>query len=558
MRLLLIATFLLPLLMIPALLRGRALSLAPWTLLPGLALALLASENLMLELPWLLLGTSLGLDASGRVFLFFSAGLWLIAGLYGNAYLRGDPLRRRFSALFLSTAAGNLGLIVAQDAGSFYAFYALMTFAAYGLVIHSGTPSARRAGLVYLSMAVFGEMLLLVALLLAADAAASVRIGAMAAAITSSPQGESIAAFLLLGFGVKIGLPLLHMWLPLAHPVAPTPASAVLSGVMVKAGLLGWLRFLPLGLVALPELGLALMLAGLTAVFLGVAAGLLQDNAKSVLAYSTISQMGYLTLGVGAGLGTPALWPLLLPALLLYAVQHAFAKAALFLGVGVLQAARDDAARRLALAGLLLPALALAGAPLSGGLLAKTALKVPLLALPPPWPSLLVLLLALGSVATALLLARFLTLAWQRADALPTRTGLAASWCLALLGCLLAPWVALAGLGLSAPAAGSQLWGAAWPLLLATGAWLLLARWRPAVAVPSMPPGDLLIPLQSLLDHALRCWQAVASVVQLPAPPAWLNRFRCAPILPPALRQPALALLGVLALLLLALQGGPG
>ena len=94
------------------------------------------------------------------------------------------------------------------------------------------------------------------------------------------------------GFGIKAGALALHFWLPLAHPAAPVPASAVLSGAMIKAGLLGWLRFLPLGYAALPAAGLGLVGVGLAAALIGAAAGALQRNPKTVLAWSSVARWG--------------------------------------------------------------------------------------------------------------------------------------------------------------------------------------------------------------------------------------------------------------------------
>lgn len=294
----LILPILLPLLIVPLLLfpasRAMGLRLAPWAPLAGLMLALTAPADPHLDL----LGTSLGLDDTGRLFLLFTALVWLLAGWFAHGWLRDDAGKHRFWAFFLAAQAGNIGVCLALDAASFYLLFALMTFAAYGLVVHSGTVEALRAGRMYLTMAVLGEALLVAGMLLAVDAADTHRLADLAA----SPLAGPAAVLLIAGFGIKVGVPLLHMWLPLAHPVAPVPASAVLSGVMLKAGLLGWLRFLPLGTHALPEAGAVLMVAELAAMFLGVGAGLAQRNPKVLLAYSSVSQMGFMTLGVGAGL----------------------------------------------------------------------------------------------------------------------------------------------------------------------------------------------------------------------------------------------------------------
>jgi len=488
--------------------RTAALALAPWVPLPALGLALFGTPGVTLEVPWLLLGARLGLDATARVFLFFTAALWLSAGIYARAYLAADPRRTRFSGFFLLTFGGNVGLILAQDVASFYLFFALMTFAAYGLVVHEGSAAARRAGRVYLVMAVLAEALLLTGFVLLVHAAGTLDIALASEAIATATGRDTIVALLLAGFGVKAGTVLLHLWLPLAYSVAPTPASAVLSGAAIKAGLLGWLRFLPLGMAALPDLGVLVIAAGLIAAFYGVAVGVTARDAKVVLAYSSISQMGLMSVGVGAGLLAPQAWPVLLPALTLYALHHAFAKGSLFLGVGVV--ARAGRAGAGMLFGQLLPALALAGAPLTSGALAKTRLKDALAMLPAPWPDSLGWLLALAAVGTSVLMIRFLFVtATARSPAravvplLWWAWGLL--WLLWLLGFgLLARTVPLAwSPDLMARAlAPSGLRAGLWPVVAGTfiaALVMLPLLQRVATRVPPIPPGDILVPIERAL-----------------------------------------------------------
>jgi hydrogenase-4 component B len=468
--------------------------LAPWAALPALLAALLAPPDLTLDLPWLLLGARFALDDTGRLFLLFTALLWLVGGLYARGYLAADPRRAGFTALFLVTQAGNLGLCLAMDAASFYLAFAVMTFASYGLVVHDRSAEAWRAGRIYLILAIVGEVLLLTGLLLLSQAAGTLDLAIAPGTLADHPRAALITVFLLLGFGVKAGLPLLHVWLPLAHPVAPTPASAVLSGAMIKAGLLGWLRFLPLGVVALPEWGTAVMALGLIAAFGGVLAGLTQDNPKTVLAYSSISQMGFMTLGVGAGLLRPDLWPALATAVALYALHHGLAKGALFLGVGVLQRAGD---RPWLDWGLLLPVLALAGAPSTSGALAKAELKAALIGLPAPWPVVLNWGLPLAALGTTLLMARFLWTLHRDDHAAGNAWPLIIPWLGLLLAVAgLAWWLAPEGAfeRLLHPTA---LWSAAWPFL--AGATLALLASRRTGWIPTIPAGDLLVPVERAL-----------------------------------------------------------
>ncbi|MFP5506750.1 MAG: proton-conducting transporter membrane subunit [Gammaproteobacteria bacterium] len=485
---LILASLALPLLLalLVALPRSRAvaLALAPGAPLPALVLALAAREPLLFDLPDVLTGLQLGVDDTGRVFLLFTSLIWLAAGWFARGWLADDPRRARFAVFFLLTQAGNLGACLALDPAGFYAFYALMSFAAYGLVAHDGDTAARRAGRVYLVLAVAGEMLILSGLLLALGLA---------------PDHPWAVACLVLGFGVKVGLPLLHVSLPLAYVAAPAPAAAVLAGAIIKAGLLGWLRFLPLGDAALPDAGQILMLAGGVAIVGGSVIGLMQREPGAILAYSSVSQMGHFMLGVGAGLAAPELWPLIAAALVVYAAHHALAKAALFLGLGVV--ARHGASFA-HLAGLALPALALAGAPFTSGMLAKLGLKDALAALPAPWGDALPALLAVGALGTALLMARLL---WRVREAPIVGDAPTALWM---------PWaLTLAGVaGLTAGLAPSASWTAAlqpdallaalWPILAALA--LAAAALKLRLRAPQLPAGDLLVPVERLFTALAR------------------------------------------------------
>lgn len=531
---LLVAAILLPLVLaalMPAhATRTAALAVAPWAPLPALGLALFGTPGVTLDVPWLLLDARFGLDTTARIFLFFTAALWLCAGIYARAYLAADPRRARFSGFFLLTLAGNLGLILAQDVASFYLFFALMTFSAYGLVVHDGSAAARRAGRVYLVMAVLGEALLVMGFLLLVHAAGTLDIARAAAALSTAAARDTIVVLLLAGFGVKAGAVLLHLWLPLAHPVAPTPASAVLSGAIIKAGLLGWLRFLPLGMVALPDLGAFVIVAGLIAAFYGVAIGVTERDVKVVLAYSSISQMGLMAVGVGAGLLAPQAWAVLLPAVTLYALHHAFAKGLLFFGVGMV--ARAGGVRPWMLFGQLLPALGLAGAPLTSGALAKTHLKDALAMLPAPWPDWLAWLLPLAAVGTSVLMIRFLFVtAATRAPMRAVAPGLWLSWGLLwllwLLGFALlahtATWPVLQDL-LARALTPTGLWAGLWPL--AAGAFVVALVMLPlsrhaSARVPPVPPGDLLLPI----ERALRWLGATAPRIPAFAAPRLAPAF---------------------------------
>lgn len=505
--------------------RAVALGWAPWMPLLAVAIAVVAPSEAVVSLPWLLLGTQLGMDAATRVFLCFTALLWTCAGFYARTYLAEDPAQQRFVAFFLTAMSGNVGLVLAHDVVSFYLFFALMSFASYGLVIHDGSDEAYRAGRVYIVLVVVGEVLLVSALFLMVPAADTVTFSAVASAAAVAPRRDLIVALTLTGFGIKAGMLPLHVWLPLAHPVAPTPASAVLSGAMIKAGLLGWLRFLPVGEGAFPGWSGFCIASGLLAAFYGVLIGLTQTNAKTVLAYSSISQMGFMTVAVGSALASPAAWPAALSAALLYALHHALAKGALFLGVGVLQQVQKRWQLWVVLAGLLCPALALAGAPLTSGAVAKLALKdaVAFFSLfPPGWME---HLLSLAAVGTTVLMARFLCLLRPEVQEHEPRVafGLWIPWMALVLGVLGVPWLFVTqpyGEIVDKTLSFAAFWPVGVGVVLAGTAWRYGRRWT-LLSTLQVPSGDVLITITWLMSWWQRQWRSLLAPLMAGQPIVW-------------------------------------
>ncbi|GGC60631.1 complex I subunit 5 family protein [Marinobacter halophilus] len=440
--------------------------------MPALLVGLLAGSDWGLELPGLLLGGLWGVDELRRVFLLLTAALWLTCGVFAIGYLKDHNLRR-FCVFWALTLAGNLGLVMAQDVASFYSFFALMTFAGYGLVVHEGTEQANRAGRVYLAMAVVGEMAILAGLLMAVQLAGSGLLMDLPAAIAVADRRWLIMLLLLAGFGVKAGLPLLHFWLPLAHPVAPTPASAVLSGAMIKAGLLGWLVTLPFGEVSLPAWGDALVMVGAVGALGGAALGLLQARPKAVLAYSSISQMGLMTLMVAAALASSEHSVVIFAVVALYVLHHGLAKGSLFLSTAM--ALPPGRWQRWAMwLFIALPGLALAGLPFTSGAMAKLAMKDVLKpsGLGFTLAAYLPALMTAGAIATMLLIWRFLWAFGADARTGTNSPGLWLGWASATVSSLLLFWWLPLPPGLPVKpwfaVMQAQAWSLLWPVLVAT------------------------------------------------------------------------------------------
>ncbi|KGM12699.1 NADH/ubiquinone/plastoquinone (complex I), partial [Cellulomonas bogoriensis 69B4 = DSM 16987] len=446
------------------------------------------------DLSWLLLGAELALDDVTRLLLLLTAVVWSVAG----ACSRGGPERRRgYTLLWLLALTGNVGLLVAGDVLTFYTSFAVMTFAAYGLVVHTRTPAARRAGRVYMVLALVGETALLAGLMLAVTEAGAVRTVDVAAAVAASPRQDLLVLLLLLGLGIKAGVFGLHVWLPLAHPAAPFPASAALSGSMIKAGLAGWVHLLPVGQVALTGWSDVVVALGVVTAFAGVLLGLAQRDPKVVLAYSSVSQMGFVTVLVGVALRDVQVAPLAVAGAAVYALHHGLAKAALFLGTGLVRRVPVGTGRTVLLVGSAFAAASLAGAPATSGAAAKSWLKgaLDLVARGDG----IGLAMAFAATGTTVLMVRFMALlvAVPAADG-PRAAGRG----------VLVPWTALLGavatvtavlparllVTLEVPAAQlvrDSVWPVALGLALAGVAWLVDRR-HP-VAVPPLPAGDLVV-----------------------------------------------------------------
>lgn len=387
-------------------LRPFVRALVPLAPLPALLAALADPGPVPLRLDWLLLGTDLAVTETATPFLVFTALLWGLAGWQLMRLLADDPARNRTTLCFLFAMTGNLGLLIAQDMAAFYTFFAMMSLASWGLVLHGGGVAQVFAGRVYIVFAVVGEIALFAGLAMGAFATRDLQLSAMTA------ETVPLLATVLVstGFLIKLGAVPLHLWLPLAHAAAPAPASAVLSGAMLKAGLFGLITVLPLGQIALPGLAAAFAAMALAGLILAPTLGLVQADPKAVLAYSSIGQMSLILLGLATTLAAPKTWPLIAPTLVLLAVHHAFAKATLFLGVPAVWSVERGALRIAVLAVLALPALALAGMPGTSGWLAKDALKAALGDAPSGWTIWLGAALFLASLGTALLMLRALFL----------------------------------------------------------------------------------------------------------------------------------------------------
>jgi len=418
-----------------------------------------------------------------------AALLWIAAGVYAASSLLGHPHPGRFSVCWLLTLTGSIGVFVTADLASFYLAFALVSIPAYGLVVRDGTPQAQRAGAIYMALALLGENLLLIGfvLLAAGVPGGSLMIRDCVAAVPKSPWRDPALALLVAGFGLKAGLVPLHVWMPVTYRAAPIPAAAVLSGAAVKAGVIGLIRFLPLG-QELPGWGGALAIAGLLSAFYGVAVGLTQSNPKTVLAYSSVSQMGLIAAVLCVGLANGDRGAATAAAF--YAERHILVKGALFLVVGLV-AATGSCRLWSALLPATILALSLGGLPVTGGALAKLTVKGSL------GEGAVATLATCAAAGTTLLMLHFLrrlkTAAGQDLERVSPR-GLLSPWLAMALASVVVPVALFPAAGFGSPVdalAPAALAAALSPVLL--GGILAVGLWRWMSRLPSLPEGDIVV-----------------------------------------------------------------
>lgn len=209
------------------------------------ALLLLLWPGAALELPGVLgFGLRLQAGSLGSLLALVSAFLWAATGLNCPSYFAAAEGCNRFYFFWLLTLGALMGVFLAADLFTLFVFFEMMSFTSYVWVVQNETEEARQAGQTYLAVAVIGGMALLAGLLLLQQLLGTLEFSAMAEAVSALPAEKRGSLYVaggcaLVGFGAKAGMFPLHIWLPKAHPVAPAPASALLSGILTKSGVFG-------------------------------------------------------------------------------------------------------------------------------------------------------------------------------------------------------------------------------------------------------------------------------------------------------------------------------
>jgi len=310
-----------------------------------------ATAELPLGLPWL--PWRVRVDALSGFFLCVIGVVSFAVGLYAPGYLRGFERGRDslavlggFTGLFL---AGMLMVVLADDAFLFMVAWEVMSLASYFLVaFHHDNAANRRAAFLYLLMAHIGGLAILLGFGVLASFGGGFAFDAMRDAQLSFAWASVAFGLAFAGFGMKAGLVPLHAWLPEAHPVAPSHISALMSGVMLKVAVYGFIRVV-FDLIGgfHWQWGVIVLAIGSISALMGVLYALMQNDLKRLLAYSSVENLGIIFIGLGLALlflatGHTLLGSLAFVAALYHTINHAVFKGLLFLGAGAVMHSANE------------------------------------------------------------------------------------------------------------------------------------------------------------------------------------------------------------------------
>jgi formate hydrogenlyase subunit 3/multisubunit Na+/H+ antiporter MnhD subunit len=264
--------------------------------------------------------------------------MWFVSALLSPQYFLHHHNLSRYYFFFLLTLSSTAGVFLSADLYTTFLFFEMMSFGSYVWVIQEETPGALDAGKTYLTIAVLGGLVTLMGLFILNHLTGTLVISELKEACAAVENRSALwgaAVCILVGFGAKAGMFPLHIWLPKAHPVAPAPASALLSGILTKAGLFGVLVITAQILPEDPSWGTLILILGAITMVLGAVIAVFSNNLKYILACSSLSQIGFILVGISMICLLGEENALAANGTVLYMMNHSLVKLTLFLFAGV-------------------------------------------------------------------------------------------------------------------------------------------------------------------------------------------------------------------------------
>lgn len=325
-----------------------ALTLAVCLLEIGLAALCLCAKDQTFSFPALFCdGLSFSCGGFAGIYALTAAFMWTAATLFSPMYFEKEEASGKYIFSWLVTLGATVGIFLSNDLLTAFLCFEILSLCSYVWVVEEKTPDAFAAGRTYLAVAVLGGMVLFLGLVMLRVLVGTTDFAALPEACASCERKSELAAAglcILFGFGAKAGMFPLHIWLPKAHPVAPSPASALLSGVLTKAGIFGVILLCTRIFAGTPDFGRVLLLLGAITMVLGALLALASVNLKRTLACSSVSQIGFILVGLGSGQilssleGGEEASALAFSGSLLHMLNHSVLKLTLFLCAGVVAA----------------------------------------------------------------------------------------------------------------------------------------------------------------------------------------------------------------------------
>ena len=265
----------------------------------SLMLLVLGEDDAIVSIPGVCgMGLHFTVDGFRRIYAVIAALMWLVSGQFSPEYFAHYRSRNRYYVFLLVTLGATEAVFLSADLYTTFVFFEIMSLCSYVWVAQDEKQESLRAGATYLAVAVMGGMVMLMGIFLLYHQAGTLMIRELPAACAGQ-KPYAAALCMLVGFGAKAGAYPIHIWLPKAHPVAPAPASSLLSGILTKTGIFGIL-VISVQILTHDELwGTLILLIGVVTMFLGAVLALFSVNFKRTLACSSVSQIGFILVGVG-------------------------------------------------------------------------------------------------------------------------------------------------------------------------------------------------------------------------------------------------------------------
>lgn len=311
---------------------------------------IMGSSKVMVEIPGFGgFGLHFMLDGFRTLYGTIAAFMWFMTTLFSKEYFSYYRNRNRYYLFLLFTLGATEGVFLSADFYTAFLFFEMMSFTSYVWVVHDERKESMRAGATYLAVAVIGGLVMLMGIFLLYHVCGTLRFDELADVIGTYRKVLSADASvpgalrtiwvagicLLFGFGAKAGMFPLHIWLPKAHPVAPAPASALLSGILTKAGMFGILILTGYIFAGDSIWGSLILILGVCTMVTGAVLALFSVDLKRTLACSSVSQIGFILVGVGMSGLLDGENMLAVRGSLLHMVNHSLIKLVLFMAAGV-------------------------------------------------------------------------------------------------------------------------------------------------------------------------------------------------------------------------------